>query len=187
MAFSKTYTTHSVREPKPQEPVVDAAVEETATVAAEEAAPKAPRKPVEVRRFCLPDIEPFGAWMVARLRERWSYLTDRTMVSFVRGAMDSNQYFFVRTDDAIGMAILDHEPMTATPFAREVFVLMRDVEDSQQAREVMAIYAQMRNWAKAQSCDRLEVENFTDASRELIKAATGNRVMIKESSFVKVV
>ena len=81
---------------------------------------------IVTRRFSMADLEPFGVWLHGRLKDRWVTLTERMFPTFVKDWMGSNEYLFLCTKHAVGLAQVYHEPMDPQPYVREIFVFVKD-------------------------------------------------------------
>lgn len=144
-----------------------------------------PVREIRPRRFTRLDLESQGVWLLGRLRERFTHLFDKSLVTQLFGFMDSNSYLLLRTDNACGLFGLMALPFGGGQVVDELFVLVRDTDSAWDREEAQAIYAAARVWAKSLSAIEVRVENFTDLERAEIVAAAG-RINNRASAFIKV-
>lgn len=140
-----------------------------------------PPRNVSIRRFGLADIEDMGMWLMTRLRERYPHVNDRMFIGWIRGCMESNEFLFIRSENAAGMAITDHRPLTSAPIVREVFLLSRN-DDIMEAAQ---LYPHIRHWAESMGASEITIECFSDVPHEIVREVIGSRVFIRETMLVK--
>ena len=147
---------------------------------ADEAPP--PSVPQEFRRFGLPDLEELGLWLVGRLKERYGAIDDRNAIGWLRGAMETNEFMFIRTGDCVGLAQISRRPLDPIPFVEEVFVLCRREEDEDKA---LGLYDRFATWAKQLGSVEMLVGNFSDVHKEKVAKHFG-RVAARQIHVVRV-
>ncbi len=135
--------------------------------------------PSEFHRFGLPDLEDMGAWLVERLKGRWGAVSDKNIAAFLRGVMESNEFLFVRTKNAVALAQAAHKPLEAVPFVEEIFVLVRNDAFEEGAQ----LYGAIRNWGESHGASRIEVGNMSDVEPEDVAAQFGNRIDTRVQCF----
>lgn len=133
--------------------------------------------PVTVMRFALPDLDVWGVYLMERLRTRFPHLNDRMFVGWLKGCMESNEFLFIRTANAVALAQIVRSPLQPLADVQEVFVLVRakDCED-----EGLAMYDEFRRWAERMGARDLLVDQFTDVPKDAIQRRLGrlfNRVL----------
>jgi hypothetical protein len=139
--------------------------------------------PIIVTRFVMPDMQKYGQWLLDALREKWP-LDERNIYSFLRGCMESREFFFVKTDHAVGLAQITHSPLSAVADVTEIFVKVEDRRRLEYVREGAGLYGEFRRWAKSMSARELIVERFTDVPTGLIADALGH-VESREVSYLR--
>ncbi len=137
---------------------------------------------VTPRRFGMADLNDMGPWLIDRLQKKFPHLHTRMLSGWLSGAMGSNEFLFLRTDNACGMAALINEPMSAAPVIREVFVLSRNGD----LNEASAFYPAFRRWAKQIGASDMVIEQFSDVPHEIVRDVVGSRVLVRETMFVRV-
>ncbi len=140
-----------------------------------------PPRMTSIRRFGMADIEDMGMWLMTRLRERYPHVNDRMFIGWIRGCMESNEFLFIRSENAAGMAIIDHRPLTSAPIVREVFLLSRN-DDLMEAAQ---LYPHIRQWAESMAASEITIECFSDVPHEIVREVIGSRVFIRETMLVK--
>src|SRR5712672_4228096 len=103
-----------------------------------------PYVPVTIARFALPDLDVWGVHLMERLLSRFPHLNDRMFIGWLKGCMDSNEFLFIRSANAVALAMIVRSPLQPTADVQEVFVLTRGkgCED-----EGLAMYDEFRRWA----------------------------------------
>lgn len=133
------------------------------------------------RRFYLPDISDKGLWLVERLRARYPHLQDNNIVGWLRGAIDSNEYLFIRTEHAFAMAQMMRETLSPHPIVFERFMLHEEGTTKEETALYLAeakyLYGEMMKWAANVGAREVVVEQWTDVKTEDIKDAVA---MVKE-------
>ncbi len=102
---------------------------------------------VTVRRFNIPDLEKHGLWLFEKLQEQFKelQLAPTHLTAWIRGAIETNSYYFVCTDKAVGLAQANHRPLTPRPYVDVIFVHSMDQSD---ISHEPAIYQAMQRWGK---------------------------------------
>ena len=142
---------------------------------------KKPIPDIICRRFNLPDMSEMGLWLFKRLESRYPTAPDSTFSGWLRGAMESNEYHFVRTDNAVGLAQIYRLPLDPQAHLTEVFVLVKDQDALPEGAE---IYRAFKRWGESMGADEIIVERQTDVPREMIREALG-KVWVRETFFCK--
>lgn len=137
------------------------------------------RGPRGTRRFYLADIDEMGLWILKRLKERYTFLDDKTSLGWLRSCMDRNDFLFMRTDHTVGLAVVGHIPLMAVPYVQEVFVFIRDPDDPNQLREGQEIYRHFRQWAASMNAKELRLDIFSDLPMSYIKNLLGEIMVIE--------
>jgi hypothetical protein len=146
------------------------------------AAPKlAPLESFDHKRFYLPDLQTKGTWLLGRLKEFYKNSSEIELLSWLRGVMTSDQFLFVHTENAIGLAQITREALSAKPKVKELFVLCASEDDYEQGAY---LYSVLRDWAAAVGASEFIVETFTDVPRDMIKLRAGG-MFKRDQVFVK--
>lgn len=122
-----------------------------------DAAPS-PRAQKDVRRFTCADLSDMGLWLVGRLGKTYK-LADRQIVTLLHACMEGNEYHFVRTADAVGLA-RRVQPLFSPAYAEVAFVWTRiDVND-----ECQDVCHALARWAKGLGLSEMLVGDDLDMS-----------------------
>lgn len=124
---------------------------------------------VAVHRFDLGDIDRMGMWLVKRIREMFKDADDRTVIGWMRSCIQSNEYMFLCSEDAVGLAVMLREPLHRQPIVDEIFVVVRNGA----THEGVAIYREIKRWAGAVGARRCQVRVEGDVPRDMIKTVFG--------------
>lgn len=137
--------------------------------------------PEAIRRVGLADLDVMREWLIKRMQERYTDATAPQIMGFLRGCVNSNEYWFVQTDHACALAQITRRALERQPVAVEIFVFRREEEDEEEAAE---LYPRMCSWAANLDASRLEVDNFSDVTRGKIKGRCGH-VYSKSAAHIK--
>jgi len=140
------------------------------TAAAQKTEPQAEeaQEVVTVRRFGLPDLQTHGLWLYEKLKKRFPHVAQSDLTAWIRGAIETNQFFFICTDRAVGMAQSNHRPLEPVPFVDVVFV--ESLDDTDRSHEP-AIYRDMTRWGKSMGAGELNYGELTAEQITAIKAS----------------
>lgn len=129
-----------------------------------------PYQPVSIARFALPDLDVWGVYLMERLLSRFPHLNDRMFIGWLKGCMESNEFLFIRSVNAVALAMIVRSPLQPTADVQEVFVLTRGsgCED-----EALAMYDEFRRWAERMGARDLLVDIFTDVGKDAIQRRLG--------------
>lgn len=127
-----------------------------------------PQEVVSVRRFGLPDLQTHGLWLYEKLQKRFPHVAQSHLTAWICGAIETNQFFFICTDKAVGMAQANHRPLEPVPFVDVVFVESIDAADRSHEP---AIYRDMTRWGKSMNASEL---NYGELTPEQITAIKGS-------------
>lgn len=144
--------------------------------------PPPPSVPQDFRRFGLSDLQEMGLWLAERLKERYSGLDERNAIGWLRGAMEGNEFMFIRTDECVGLAQINRRPLDPVPFVEEVFVLCKNDNDEEKA---LGLYDRFHTWAKQLGSAELLVGNFSDVHKDRVAKHFG-RIAARQIHVVKV-
>ena len=126
--------------------------------------------PVKTWKFNAPDLSDMGLWMLNRLSQKAPHLNDRNFVGWLRNCMESNEFMFIRSQNAVGLAQRVSDVFDPVPRVVELFVWVRDRE---KMGEAATIYAEFQRWAVSLGSKEMLIERDTDAPLEMLKAHFG--------------
>lgn len=122
-----------------------------------------------VHRFGLPDLETMGAWLVERLRATYPHLPSHYTAPWLRGAMESNDNLFIRSDDAVLLARRNQRALSNQPFVEEVFCFVRNGAIDEGAN----LYRELRRWSMGLNVTEICVDYNSDVPLEKIEQVAG--------------
>jgi hypothetical protein len=141
--------------------------------------------PVEPRRFCIPDLDTHGGWLVPRLVEQYPAMNTRSAANFIRSIVYANDYMFLFLPGAAALAQMTRDYMLdPTPVVRERFVWCRDKSDAVARQQASAFYDEFTKWARHMGCEIMFVEEASDVPHEAIRERVG-RVYMRQQQFVR--
>lgn len=129
---------------------------------------EAPAPVVTVRRFGLNDLQTHGLWLYEKLQKRFPHVEQGHLTAWIRSAIETNQFFFVCTDKAVGMAQSNHRPLDPVPFVDVVFV--ESLDDTDRSHEPV-IYKDMARWGKSMGAGELNYGELNGEQITAIKAS----------------
>lgn len=141
-------------------------------------------EPICIRRLEIPDLTRHGAWLTARLAERYPHMTAQQVLGSLTSMLYSSEFLFLYQDDAVGLAqALSGNPFNPRPTVHEWFVYCRDPTDPAQVERAAAFYLDFIRWAKAKDAEAVIRCEFSDVPDDKIKNL---RVFTKTQTFIKV-
>ncbi len=139
-----------------------------------------------VRRFDLVKLNSHGRWVLPRLMEVYPHLTERSAAGWLATLVNNNEFLFLETDDAVGLAqAVQAHMLQQKPIVQEHFVFCRERENKEHRTQAAGMYDRFAAWAKSLGAEILVVEERTDVPHELIKARLG-RVFQRQVQFARV-
>lgn len=108
----------------------------------------APAKPV--RRLTGADMDRHLPWLVPMMVEDYGYRSD-TVLRWLRSWESDNQFSLVCTDDGVGLAMMDLEPLGGAKVVKEIFLYIRTNEGKP---EGVQIYQHWCQWGKMSGASR---------------------------------
>ena len=136
---------------------------------AEEVALGDPPPITVVHRFALPDLETMGAWLVERLRATYPHLPEHYIAPWLRGAMESNDNLFIRSDDAVLLARRNQRALDNRPYVEEVFCFVRNGATDEGAN----LYRELRRWSQGLNVTEIWVDYNSDVPLVRIEQVAG--------------
>lgn len=142
-------------------------IEDIASSIADEPPPLLTFHPV--RRVLPNDLPELSTWLLPRLETIWPANSSAVWSSKLRAFMMSNDAMFVRTENAVALAVAARGDMDGRLVIREKFVLCRDrqhrLPDNKLhpwEAEMVALYRHIRDWARSKDAVRLYVLECAD-------------------------
>lgn len=142
--------------------------------------------PPRTRRFCRPDLDEHGAWVMKRFLESYPHVVERNAAGWLTGLIYNNECLFLYQPNAVALAQVDRaHTLAPMPLVRERFVFARE---PRYIEEASFMYLEFDRWAKHLGADTLLVcEGLTDVPPEMISKRLGNRrIFTREQRFMKV-
>jgi hypothetical protein len=133
-------------------------------------------EPPAFSRFYMPDMAVRGAWLVGRLRTRFSMLDEKKLAGWLHGMMDSNEALLQKTAHAVSLAQLMKEQLFPVTVVIERFCLAEEGH----VLEASWHYAEMERWARGLGAKDLVVCEFTDVPRPMIQERITPTLMVRE-------
>lgn len=133
--------------------------------------------PPVASRMTSPLLRDWAEFLFERLKGRFPHLSQGMFFGWLNSCLESNEFIFVQSTNAVGMAQLVRSPLQPQNDVQEVFVLTRGKGYDDEA---LAIYDAFRRWAEHIGARDLMVDIFTDLERDLIQRGLGrlyNRVI----------
>ena len=161
-----------------------------------------PRVSFTARRFQLPDFNDMGRiWLLDRLAGRWKHWQPPHLLGWLRGVVGQDEYFFIRTDHAAGLAQVIMDRLYPAPVVKEIFVVCHDRKIPEHVAEAISIYQDICRWAKTLGACEVQISqvifqedperwgiNVTDAPKDqvlaLLKEQFGDNRVIKRETMV---
>src|SRR5690242_17137491 len=102
-----------------------------------------PSERVEMRRFMTADLASHGAWMIPRMLKSYPELSEAAAVGWIKGFVHSNEYLFLRQDNAVALAqLMPGYSLVPAQIVQERFVWVRDTKDEKQVEHAAEFYAE---------------------------------------------
>jgi len=126
--------------------------------------------PAIIRRVEMPDLMRLQDWLAGRLHEMHPEATAAGIKGFLVNCVNANEWWFVHTEKACGLAQLVRIPLEPQPVVQDHFVFMRkdDENDIEGPEQAASIYPAMASWAAHQNASRLVIPRYTDVTQEVI-------------------
>ena len=140
---------------------------------------------IEVRRFSRPDLDRCGPWLLPRLVLSFPQQNERQIASWISSLLHSNEFLFVCSDNAVGLAQLQR----ADIFQVETIVVERFVfaatNQPAHIEEAAEMYVRFADWAKHHGARFVQVMEQTDVPADTVKDKVG-RIVNKTLVFARV-
>lgn len=168
----------------------------TAIVAVAEALPEpVVVQETEVRRVARHDLDQMRPWLMARLQRKYPSGSEAQIFFFLCSAMGENDYWFVRNDVAIGLAVLQREPLRR-PSVREHFVLSlgypgraeegeRDEAGLAAENRAVTLYPSLLRWGENCGAAGVRLLQWSDVSRPKLAKYLGRPVDLENYCVVR--
>ena len=126
---------------------------------------------VPLVRFTVADTPVYGNWLISRIEAKWPGYTRSWYENKIRGWSFNNQFFFVRTENAIGLARVFHDEMIAEPVVQEIFLFLRKFREHE--AEGIKVMKETESWAATMRACRYEFGNVNDIATGILKERMG--------------
>lgn len=155
---------------------------------------------VPVSRFAMPDLTKYGPWLLDRLRDfqLYHHLTERVLIGWLRGVMESNEWNFLKSNLCVALAHSFNPELCPTPVVKEVFVFCmgRDPDGIIERNALMEgamMYREFERWARGLGATELigsgvvsiEGDSTSDVPRDLIERALNKKAKVREIGYIK--
>lgn len=142
-------------------------------------------KPGEIltaRRIIPPDFDNIGMWMIDRISRRYTNMTHRQILSWLRSVMDSSSYLFITNGPAVLLARMGPKELDPCPYVQEVFCLCQDGGFMAGAE----LYGDLLRWAKQLGAEQVGVMNFSDVPRPMVEETIGEKMKNRTLQFYQI-
>lgn len=141
--------------------------------------------PNTIRRFSEADLCTH-TWIMPRLIERYPLHNERSLATFLRGLLFSNEHLFLYNDHGCALAqVIRTFELTAEPIVQERFVWCADPNNVLQTNAAAEFYVEFERWAKSMGVSKMIVEEWTDVPHERIREKVG-RLFTQQLIFARV-
>ena len=141
---------------------------------------------IRARRFELPDLDTHAKWVLPRLLAAYPHLNERSVLNWLRAILYNNEYMFLYTDHAVGLAqVVAGHTLAPKSVVQERFVWVENKDDKQQISDAAQFYTHFHIWATHLGADVIVVEEMSDVPHDMIKEKVG-RIFIRQQQFARV-
>ena len=121
---------------------------------------------VDVRRMTQSDIDKHSPWLVPMIQEFFGGPSVSVVAGWLRMWLLSNEYNIACTDNAVGLAMLQYDPLDPVPMVQEIFTFSQDgfVKDD------ISIYRHFIQWGKSVRASEFRFGKPAGDRKELLKA-----------------
>jgi len=141
-----------------------------AEVATPEDGPVFDTSPIKqtVRRVTSVDIDQCAAWIIPMIQQDFGDPGREMIYRWMRQWSTDNNYSFVCTDNAVGLAMLSFEPMSPIATVQEVFLYVRP--GRQYKPEGLEIYKHFAAWMRMNNAGRFRFWDSPGAPMDDLRA-----------------
>lgn len=125
---------------------------EPAPVEAAEAFDTTPVPRAKVQRVTNVDIDRCAAWVIPMIQEDFGGPAPELIHRWMRTWSIDNQFSFVCTENAVGLAMLVYDPLSPMPVVQEMFLYVR--QGRQFKHEGLEIYKHFAGWMRLNHAGR---------------------------------
>lgn len=111
-----------------------------------------PPPPPVVRRVTPTDFEQTAGWVIPMIQEDFGGPSSMLVYRWMRSWATDNQFSFVCTDNAVGLAMLANDPLVPVPTVQEIFLYVRP--GRQYKHEGLEIYKHFAAWMRMNHAGR---------------------------------
>jgi hypothetical protein len=119
-----------------------------------------------VRRLTQADVDRHADWLVPLIQEQWGGPSLRTVNGWLRLWMSDNAFNIACTDNAVSLAMIDHDPMDPRTVIQEVFTFCRDGF----AADEVVLYQHFIRWGASMQAVRFQFSKVEGERKERMKS-----------------
>ena len=124
-----------------------------------------------IRRVDGHELVRLRPWMVPLIQENWGGAPNAgTVENWIRGWQMANDFCFVCSDLAVGLAQVAHDPQDPTPVIEEVFLFCQRGGEA----EGVEIYQHWVRWGKSMRASEFRFSRGKGSPMDRLKAAFPN-------------
>ena len=120
----------------------------------------------EVRRVTQADIDRHADWLVPMIQAQWGGPSLQVVNGWLRLWMSDNNFNIACTDNAVALAMIDHDPMDPRNVVREVFAFSKPGFLSDE----MELYRHFVRWGSSMNAIRFQFRKAEGERKDLLKA-----------------
>lgn len=155
---------------------------------------------VPISRFSMPDLTKHGLWLLDRLRDfqMYHHLTERILIGWLRGVMESNEWSFLKSNLCVALAHSVNPELCPALIVKEVFVFCmgRDPDGIIERNALMEgaiMYREFERWGHSLGATELvgsgvvsiEGDSTSDVPKELIERSLNRKIKHREVGYIK--
>lgn len=135
-----------------------------------ELAEKIEYQPPAIRRFYTADLTEQGSWILARLLKAYPNQNQRSVVGWLNGVIDQNEFLCLYMPHAVCFAErISTDRLSSKMVVREIFVWCENPENALHVRNAAEFYPFMARWAKEQGIDKVIVCEKSDVPIDKVR------------------
>jgi hypothetical protein len=124
----------------------------------------------DIKRFNIADLSEHGPWIMARLLKAFPNQNERSMIGWLNGVIDNNEFLCLVMPDAVCFAErVAADRLSNKLVVREIFVWCQDPDNVLHVRDAAEFYPRMADWAKHQGIDKVIVCEKSDVPIEEVR------------------
>lgn len=119
-----------------------------------------------VRRLTQADVDRHADWLVPLIQAQWGGPSVQVVNGWLRLWMSDNEFNIACTDNAVSLAMIDHDPMDPRNIIKEVFCFSREGY----LADEMAIYRHFIRWGSSMNALQFRFRKPEGERKELLRA-----------------